>query len=467
MGKNGTFDRHTLRAGLSIGVICAICGFLLLGVHSSTRELLSAGKYATSDAIAATRLVSIEPFTEMEGEACLWEPASASAALSSSMMQGAAVPPGASRKTLDFSARKPIRTIRDPYSAFSAVTIDHKNNEVILADENLFQIAVYDRLANTPANAKMTEPKRLIAGDKTHIEFQCGVYVDPKTGDIYAVNNDTVDDMVIFSREAKGNVSPDRTLHTPHGTFGIAVHEEREELFLTVQHDNAVVVYRKYAVEEEPPIRLIQGDRTLLADPHGIVIDTTAKLIYVTNYGATKSYEQARPARGSAAQATWPLQDAAPGTGRFYPPSINVYRLDDSGDVAPVRVITGPKTKLNWATGLAIDKARNELLVANDMGDEILVFNLDANGDAAPVRMMKGPKTLLKNPTGLYLDETNNEFWVTNFGNRTATVYKRWADGDTAPLRLIRSGPIDSVPMLGNPHPVAYDTKREQILVPN
>ena len=101
------------------------------------------------------------------------------------------------------------------------------------------------------------------------------------------------------------------------------------------------------------------------------------------------------------------------------------------------------------------------------MGDEILVFNLDASGDAAPVRMMKGPKTLLKNPTGLYLDEVNNEFWVTNFGNRTATVYKRGADGDTAPLRLIRSGPIDSVPMLGNPHPVAYDTKREQILVPN
>jgi DNA-binding beta-propeller fold protein YncE len=438
------------------------CAAALVGWQMTGRELESAGKYAADLTGDSSRLVSVQPMPAMEGLACLWEPASATAG-----WQAPSSVANTARKTLDLSQRKPIRTIRDPYSAFSAVAVDHKHNEVILADENLFQIAVYDRTANTPANAKMTEPKRLISGDKTHIEFQCGVYVDPKSGDIYAVNNDTVDDMVIFSREAKGNVPPTRALHTPHGTFGIAVHEDREELFLTVQHDNAIVVYKKYADGEEPPIRLIQGDKTLLADPHGIAIDDRRGLLYVTNYGATKSYEQARPSRGPAAQPTWPLQDAAPGTGRFYPPSINVYRLDDSGDAAPQRQITGPKTRLNWATGLAIDEERNELLVANDMSDEILVFPLDAVGDTAPIRAMKGPKTLLKNPTGLYLDKVNNEFWVTNFGNRTATVYPRGADGNVAPLRLIRSGPIDNVPMLGNPHPVAYDTKREQILVPN
>lgn len=436
-------------------------GVWLAGLESSRRELLSAGRYA-SEKSAAARLVSAEALPETAGAACLWEPASASSPLQTDQAVA-----GTARKTLDLSQRKPIRMIRDPYSAFSAVAVDHKHNEVILADENLFQIAVYDRLANTPASAKMTEPKRLISGDQTHIEFQCGVYVDPMTGDIYAVNNDTVDDMVIFSREARGNVPPTRALHTPHGTFGIAVHEEREELFLTVQHDNAIVVYRKYADGEEPPIRLLQGDRTLLADPHGIAIDERRGLLFVTNYGATKSYEQARPSRGPAAHPNWPLQDASPGTGRFYPPSINVYKLDDQGDAAPQWQITGPRTRLNWATGLAIDEDRNELLVANDMNDEILVFALDARGDAAPVRTMKGPRTLLKNPTGLYLDKINNEFWVTNFGNRTATVYKRGADGDVPPLRVIRSGPIDNVPMLGNPHPVAYDTKREQILVPN
>ena len=45
----------------------------------------------------------------------------------------------------------------------------------------------------------------------------------------------------LFSRNASGNVRPDREVETPHGTFGIAVDEEQQELFLTVQHRNAVV----------------------------------------------------------------------------------------------------------------------------------------------------------------------------------------------------------------------------------
>jgi DNA-binding beta-propeller fold protein YncE len=82
--------------------------------------------------------------------------------------------------------------------------------------------------------------------------------------------------------------------------------------------------------------------------------------------------------------------------------------------------------------------------------------------------VLKGPKTQIKNPTGLTVDFQNNELWVANFGNHTATVYRRDASGDTPPLRVIRSGPPDAPsPMIGNPHPVAYDTKRDELLVPN
>jgi DNA-binding beta-propeller fold protein YncE len=74
----------------------------------------------------------------------------------------------------------------------------------------------------------------------------------------------------------------------------------------------------------------------------------------------------------------------------------------------------------------------------------------------------------LKNPTGLTLDPVNGEFWVANFGNHTATVYKMGAAGNTAPLRSVRSGPVDEPAlMIGNPGSVAYDTRRQQILVPN
>src|SRR3990172_8018343 len=104
-----------------------------------------------------------------------------------------------------------------------------------------------------------------------------------------------------------------------------------------------------------------------------------------------------------------PLSNVVPGSGRFLPPSITVYRLDASGDTPPLRVLQGPKTRLNWATGIAIDPDRGELYVANDMGDEILIFNAAASGDVAPKRSLKGPKTLIKNPTRLFLHFANHE----------------------------------------------------------
>jgi DNA-binding beta-propeller fold protein YncE len=123
---------------------------------------------------------------------------------------------------------------------------------------------------------------------------------------------------------------------------------------------------------------------------------------------------------------------------------------------------------MDWPTGLTLDTERNELFVANDGGSSILVFDASANGDVTPLRVIAGPKSLVSNPTGIYLDKKNEELWVANFGNHTSAVYKSTANGNTPPLRVIRSAKAsDGVPGMGNPHPIAYDTKREQILVPN
>ena len=53
-------------------------------------------------------------------------------------------------------------------------------------------------------------------------------------------------------------------------------------------------------------------------------------------------------------------------------------------------------------------------------------------------------------------------------GNHSATVYPRAANGDVTPLRTIRSAPAGKLALaIGNPGAAAYDTKREEILVPN
>jgi hypothetical protein len=166
----------------------------------------------------------------------------------------------------------------------------------------------------------------------------------------------------------------------------------------------------------------------------------------------------------------WPLERdfAVPGSGRMLPPSITVYRRTAAGNTSPLRAIEGPKTQLNWPSAVVLDSKRGELFVANDTGDSILVFRKTDSGDVAPLRVLRGPGTGLKNPTGLFLDTVHDELWVANFGAHTVTVYRPTAQGDTPPLRTIRSGPAGTRSlMIGNPGALAFDTKREEILVPN
>jgi DNA-binding beta-propeller fold protein YncE len=354
--------------------------------------------------------------------------------------------------------------------------VDLLHDEVIITDENNFGIMTYGRTENTPPTAKMSEPRRLIQGKSTMLEYNCSVYVDPATGDIYGVNNDTIDTLVIFNRDARGNAPPTRKLYTPHTTYGITVDEQAQEMFLTIQDDHAVVVYSKSAKEEEGPLRILQGSRTGLADPHGIAIDEEAGLLYVVNWGTTNE----RPAPGTVpgggsfgrgnTRADWPIgrAKAFAASGKLLPASITVYAKSAKGDTAPVRTIHGPKTQMNWPTAIAVDPINKELFVANDTGDSVTVYSANASGDVAPIRTIQGPKSLVKNPTGLYYDKKHEELWVTNFGNHTAAVFKRTASGDTPPLRVIRSAPLDApAPMMGNPHTIAYDTKRDEILVSN
>lgn len=429
-----------------------------------------------------SKLVSIEPIHESandaSGEMCEVVPANASTSLRSALAEEAAATTAglSDKKKEELRTRKQLRMVKDNYSSFSSVAVDPVRNEVVMTDESLFQILVYDRMTNTPPGSNFSEPKRMIGGLDTKADYVCGLYIDPPTGDIYALNNDTVDTMIIFDRQAKGNVKPTRELFTPHGTYGITVDEDAKEMFFTVQHDSAIVVFDKYATKDDPPHRFIQGDKTRLADPHGIALDTQRGLLYVANFGSVHSHEEGKDNKGrpmysrGKGKPNWPLtrNSAIPGSGRFYPPSVTVYRKTDKGDVTPLRKIEGPKAGFDWPTGIAIDPVKNELYVTNDMTDEVRIFDAEANGDVAPKRIIKGSNTLIKNPTGIWIDQQNQEIWVSNFGNYTTSVFPMDASGNAKPKRSIRSGPANhQALMIGNPHPVAYDSKREQILVPN
>jgi 6-phosphogluconolactonase (cycloisomerase 2 family) len=345
--------------------------------------------------------------------------------------------------------RPPVRTIRDTYPIYSSVAVDAIRDEVVLQDNNLWATAVFRRTENTTPNGPPATPERLIRGELTDIQFNNGLYIDPEVGDIYSVESDTGDKIVIFSNDAIGNVAPKRHLETPHRGYAIAVDEDKDELFVSVEYPPQVAVYRKHAEGAEKPLRQLMGDNTELNAIHGLAVDSKNRLLYVNNWGNFSNFR-------------------IPGTGKFLPPSITVYPLDAKGDMPPLRKIQGEKTQMNWPAGMQINLETNELYIANDVGNSILVFDASAEGDVAPKRVIKGLQTGLVNPTGVSLDLKNREVWAANLGNSTATVYPLNANGDIAPLRIIRSAPVGyRSTKFGKTEAVAYDTRREEYLIPN
>src|SRR5437870_1790765 len=158
---------HSLKSGKQavaamIAMFALIAGAVFFSGGVTGKDLLVAQK-----PIGAARLISSEPLPAPagHGEMCEWVPASAGSSLFAALLEEEARPSSKAARSgdvagpTDFSKRKPLRMIRDPYSVYSAVAVDVANNEVVLADENKFNVLAYDRLTNTPPRAAMSEPK--------------------------------------------------------------------------------------------------------------------------------------------------------------------------------------------------------------------------------------------------------------------------------------------------------------------
>ena len=373
----------------------------------------------------------------------------------------------------------PVRILRDTFPTLNGIAVDEERGEVFIGNDNKgmgASILAY-RVA-TPTTDRITEPLRRIAGPQTMLGKVCGLGISPEHRELYFVNNDE-DNFGAFPLDANGNVAPAREMVVPHGAWGVFLEPRFDELFITVEHVNQIAVYPRTAVGEPDPLRTIQGPRTELADPHGIYVDARTNEIYVTNHGHWRRTERGEGytlfgvgklsrQRGNQTSNPGAPEPLKPSTGKFLAPSITVYSRTASGDVSPVRRIQGAQTRMNAPMGVFLDKASNQLVVANAGDDSLLFFDRNASGDVAPVRILQGPATEMNSPHGVSIDEKRNELWVTNWEAHAATVYPRTAKGNVAPLRVIRAAPKGTPATgLGNVGALAYDPKRQEILAPN
>ena len=349
----------------------------------------------------------------------------------------------------------PVRSVQDPYPSLHSVAVDPENNKVVMSDSNRGSLLFYTRTSGGNSTG-VTQPEYQIRGPATGMMFIAGVAVDPVNRDVYTVDNDIGDRMMVLPYDAQGNVKPKRVLFVPHGSWGISLNRARDEIAIAVEHINSLVIYRREAQGGEAPLRVIRGAKTGLADPHGVVFDSDHNEIIVTNHGNRAPLT--RPASA----------EAAPEGGSFDRPSIRTYPGAAEGNAEPARTIQGAQTELNWPMGISLDTAHNEMAVASYGNNSILIFRRTDHGNAVPVRVICGNRTGIAGPMGVAIDTKNDELWVTNYGDHSAVVFSRTVQGNARPKRIIRNAPRGMPAVgFGNPGAVAYDSKRGEILVPN
>ena len=376
-------------------------------------------------------------------------------------------PPGWDTTTMAGGDVPPARVVSDPYPTLHSVAVDPDRNRVFFSDPNRHALWAYDRLAASKGR-EAVEALTSIRGPATGMMFIAAVAVDPGAQEIYTVDNDIGDRMMVFPYDANGNVKPARVLDVPHQAWGLSISHERHELAVSVEAAREIVVYRSAAQGKDQPLRTIRGPKTGLGDPHGVFLDGKNNEIIVANHG-NQGGRQPAPGDAPGRQRGTRTSEPQPIVGgRFDEPSITVYDADAKGDVAPIRRIQGAKTGLNWPMAIDVDVARNEIAVANDGDSSIRIFRRADSGNVTPIRVLKGALTGIKGPMGVAYDRKNHELWVANYGDHTALVFPNTASGNVAPTRLLRNAPTGSATVgFGNPGAVAYDSKRDEILVPN
>lgn len=114
------------------------------------------------------------------------------------------------------------------------------------------------------------------------------------------------------------------------------------------------------------------------------------------------------------------------------------YRGDAKGEESPIRIIQGPKTKLDYPDTTALDAIHDEVFVPQRRTNSIFVFRRDVGGDVAPIRIIHGPKTKLDNPRRAAVDPQSNLLVVTNGGKLPGILlFNRTDEGDAAPRAMI------------------------------
>ncbi len=224
---------------------------------------------------------------------------------------------------------------------------------------------------------------------------------------------------------------------------------------------SSIAVFPTTAQGNAAPVQLIEGESTGLIDATGVAVDA-AYNIYVSNIsngsgslssvlifpaGSTGNVAPTQSIAGSNTQLTFANALALDASGNIYvanegisgaASSINVYAAGASGNVAPLRTITGPDTGVVDPDGIAVDST-GRVYCTNEFASSVTVYAAGASGDAVPIATIRGRLAKLNLPQGPTVDAAG-KLYVADYRESTLTVYAAGATGNVKPIqRLVGS----------------------------
>lgn len=248
---------------------------------------------------------------------------------------------------------QPLRTIRNPRTDFwpEGIALDNSRNLYFTSrDSRNLSIFVY------PADADGdVQPARAIN--------RWGLLACDGADNLYVYNNTPQPAVLpgsvqVFAPDASGNAGPIAELFVPNGNIGDIAIDSRDHIYVSTSVPAAITVYPPGAEGHAQPVRRIAGPATRLVAPRELDFDGDDNL-YVANIQNAAVFEAhvangdvspIRSIEGGNARIPNVMQIAADTDGLMYAgtvgdefedPRLSVFAADASGDVSPIRVITG------------------------------------------------------------------------------------------------------------------------------
>jgi hypothetical protein len=258
------------------------------------------------------------------------------------------------------------------------VTLDTSGNVYVsnygLSDSSNPSVTVY------PAGASGTvTPIQTITGSNTELYNPMGIALDSNR-DIYVTNYGS-SSIAEYAEGASGNVAPMQIISGSstglNRPWGIAV-DNAGEIYIGNAGGDDILVFSPGSGGNVAPTRVISGSNTGLGDPTGVALDSAGNL-YVSNPG---------PHKPSV--------------------SIKIYAAGANGNIAPTRTIVGKSTQLQQPMYVALDASSNIYVSnffrnkkTNDDDSAVTVYAAGSSGNAPPIQRLTGPKTSLDFANGL------------------------------------------------------------------